>query len=166
MSRPVPYLASRTLTVVKPIDTSGARRIVNLGLNESWLGTPPGVVEAIKVSAETVHRYSDPGCKLMRVAIGQQFGLDPARIVCGNGSEELLDAVGRVYARPGDEILFPAYSFLQFAIAVQGVDQAIIAVHLLGQGGTDAHAEALPQRPTGHAHARQPFMGGGMPLQA
>lgn len=116
MSRPVPYLASRTLTVVKPIDTSGARRIVNLGLNESWLGTPPGVVEAIKVSAETAHRYSDPGCKLMRVAIGQQFGLNPARIVCGNGSEELLDAVGRVYARPGDEILFPACSFLQFAI--------------------------------------------------
>ncbi len=116
MSLPVPYLSARTLTVVKPIDTSGAKRVVNLGLNESWIGPAPGVVDAIRDSAANVFRYADPGCAVMRGAIGREFGLDPARIVCGNGSEELLDAVGRVYARAGDEILFPAYSFLQFAI--------------------------------------------------
>jgi histidinol-phosphate aminotransferase len=116
MSRPVPYLAARTLTVVKPVDTAGAARVVNLALNESSLGPAPGVVEAIRAAAANVHRYADPGCKAMRAAIGTRFGLDPALIVCGNGSEELLDAVGRVYARPGDEILYPACSFLQFAI--------------------------------------------------
>ncbi|AWC25918.1 MULTISPECIES: pyridoxal phosphate-dependent aminotransferase [Aminobacter] len=116
MSLPVPYLSARTLTVVKKIDTSGAARVVNLGLNESWLGAAPGVVEAIREAAPQVYRYADPGCGTMRAAIGKQFNLNPARIVCGNGSEELLDAVGRVYARAGDEILFPAYSFLQFAI--------------------------------------------------
>jgi histidinol-phosphate aminotransferase len=130
MSLPVPYLAARTLTVVKPVDTSGARRVVNLGLNESWLGTPPGVVEAIQAAAPTVHRYADPGCKAMRTAIGTQFGLDPARIVCGNGSEELLDAIGRVYARPGDEILFPAYSFLQFAIVAYRIGAKAVEVPL------------------------------------
>jgi histidinol-phosphate aminotransferase len=116
MSLPVPYLSARTLTVVKPIDTSGAARVINLGLNESWIGPAPGVVDAIRNSAAQVYRYADPSCRVMRAAIGRQFGLDPARIVCGNGSEELLDAVGRVYARAGDEVLFPAYSFLQFAI--------------------------------------------------
>ena len=116
MSLPVPYLAAKTLTVVKPIDTAGAARVVNLGLNESWLGPAPGVVDAIRLGASEVYRYADPGCGVMRGAIGRQFDLDPARIVCGNGSEELLDAIGRVYARAGDEILFPAYSFLQFAI--------------------------------------------------
>ncbi|BCH34664.1 histidinol-phosphate aminotransferase [Mesorhizobium sp. L-8-10] len=116
MSLPVPYLSARTLTVVKPVDTSRAERVVNLGLNESWIGPAPGVVDAIRDSAVSVHRYADPGCGVMRATIGREFGLDPARIVCGNGSEELLDAVGRVYARAGDEILFPAYSFLQFAI--------------------------------------------------
>ena len=116
MSLPVPYLAAKTLTVVKPIDTAGAARVVNLGLNESWLGPAPGVVDAIRLGASEVYRYADPGCGVMRGAIGRQFDLDTARIVCGNGSEELLDAIGRVYARAGDEILFPAYSFLQFAI--------------------------------------------------
>ncbi|MBD0415324.1 pyridoxal phosphate-dependent aminotransferase [Oryzicola mucosus] len=116
MSLPVPYLSAKTLTVVKSIDTSGAARVVNLGLNESWLGPAPGVVDALQRTAADVHRYADPACSTMRMAIGRQFGLDPARIVCGNGSEELLDAIGRVYARAGDEILFPAYSFLQFAI--------------------------------------------------
>lgn len=133
MSLPVPYLAARTLTVVKSIDTSGAPRVVNLGLNESWLGAAPGVVEAIRESAQRVYRYADPGCGLMRAAIGKQFGLDPARIVCGNGSEELLDAVGRVYARAGDEILFPAYSFLQFAIVAYRIGARAVEVPL----GTD-----------------------------
>ncbi|MDH6232301.1 histidinol-phosphate aminotransferase [Mesorhizobium soli] len=130
MTLPVPYLAARTLTVVKPIDTSGAKRIVNLGLNESWLGTAPGAIEAIRASAADVHRYSDPGCKVMRAAIGKQFRLDPARIVCGNGSEELLDAVGRVYARAGDEILFPAYSFLQFNIVAYRIGAKAVEVPL------------------------------------
>ncbi|WP_019170099.1 pyridoxal phosphate-dependent aminotransferase [Pseudaminobacter salicylatoxidans] len=140
MSLPVPYLASRTLTVVKPIDTSGARRVVNLGLNESWLGTPPGAIEAIRATAESVHRYSDPGCKAMRGAIGSTFSLDPARIVCGNGSEELLDAIGRVYARAGDEILFPAYSFLQFAIVAYRIGASAVEVPLAANFAVDVDA--------------------------
>lgn len=130
MSRPVPYLAARTLTVVKPVDTGGAARVVNLALNESSLGPAPGVVEAIREAAAHVHRYADPGCKAMRAAIGTRFGLDPARIVCGNGSEELLDAVGRVYARPGDEILYPAYSFLQFAIVAYRIGATAVEAPL------------------------------------
>ncbi|MBX3569976.1 MAG: aminotransferase class I/II-fold pyridoxal phosphate-dependent enzyme [Rhizobiaceae bacterium] len=162
MPLPTPYLAAKTLTVVKPIDTAGAPRIVNLGLNESWLGPAPGAAEAIREAAGRVHRYNDPGCTAMRAAIGRQFGRDPARIVCGNGSEELLDAIGRVYARAGDEILFPACSFLQFSIVAYRIGAKAVEAPLAANFGVDVDAllaavtpatrivfVATPNNPTG-----------------
>jgi len=52
----------------------------------------------------------------LRAAIAEVHGLDVARIICGNGSEELLDAVGRMFARPGDQIVMSQSGFFQFAI--------------------------------------------------
>ncbi len=113
---PQPYVRGKTLTVVKPVDTGEVDRIINLAQNESCYGPAPGVVEAAAERARTAHLYPDPSNREMREAIAGQFGLDASRVVCGNGSEELLDVVGRVFARAGDEILFPEYSFLQFSI--------------------------------------------------
>jgi histidinol-phosphate aminotransferase len=61
-------------------------------------------------------RYPDPASTDLRQAIGRRYDLPPDDLVCGNGSEELLDIIGRLYARPGDEILFSDHGFLQFAI--------------------------------------------------
>lgn len=113
---PQPYVRGKTLTVVKPVDVGNVDRIINLAQNESCYGPAPGVVEAASERARTAHLYADPGNREMREAIAARFGLDAARVVCGNGSEELLDGAGRVFARAGDEILFPEYSFLQFPI--------------------------------------------------
>jgi histidinol-phosphate aminotransferase len=84
----------------------------------------------------------------MRTAIGRQFGLDPARIVCGNGSEELLDAVGRVYARAGDEILFPAYSFLQFSIVAYRIGAKAVETPLGDDFAVDVDALLAAVTPT------------------
>ncbi|HTN97946.1 MAG TPA: histidinol-phosphate transaminase, partial [Nordella sp.] len=62
------------------------------------------------------NRYPDPSSAELRRAIGRQFALDPERIVCGNGSEELLDIVARMFARPGDEIIMSQSGFFQFAV--------------------------------------------------
>jgi len=120
-TRPVPYVPAKVLTVVKTAatrktPTGTPARMVNLSVNETPLGPPREVIAAVERAAADVNRYADTACTDLRAAIAAVEGLDPARLICGNGSEELLDIVGRVYVRAGDDILFPDYSFLQFQI--------------------------------------------------
>ena len=65
-------------------------RIVRLSSNEGAFGPPPAAVLAAEQAAAEMHRYPDSGCHRLRQAIGVRFGLDPERIVCGAGSDELL----------------------------------------------------------------------------
>ncbi len=125
MKLPTVYVPSISKTVVKKV---GARpgQIIDLSLNESSFGASPLAVEATKTRCERLFRYPDPASTELRKAIGQAHDLDPARIVCGNGSEELLDVIGRLYARPGDEILFSEYSFIQFHIVAMRVGATVV----------------------------------------
>jgi histidinol-phosphate aminotransferase len=72
------------------------------------------------------HRYPDPSSTALRAAIAEVHGLDAARIVCGNGSEELLDAVGRMFARPDDQIIMSQSGFFQFALAAARTGAALV----------------------------------------
>jgi histidinol-phosphate aminotransferase len=64
-------------------------------------------------------RYPDPDAAALRAAIGRVHGIDPARIVCGTGSDELLNLAAQGYAGPGDEVLFPRFSFAVYDIAAR-----------------------------------------------
>jgi histidinol-phosphate aminotransferase len=115
-SCPEPYIPAIGKTVVKKVPVGRVNRVINLSLNESSCGPSPLAVEAAQERAKTLERYPDPASTELRQALGRYHGLDPDRIVCGNGSEELLDVIGRTYARPGDEILYTEFGFLQFPI--------------------------------------------------
>ncbi len=97
----------------------GASRVIKLASNEGALGASPRAVEAYRAAAADLHRYPDGGCTALRQAIGARYGLDPARIVCGAGSDELLGLLCRAYAGPGDEVLYSAHGFLMYAIAAK-----------------------------------------------
>ncbi|MBI2015470.1 MAG: aminotransferase class I/II-fold pyridoxal phosphate-dependent enzyme [Candidatus Rokubacteria bacterium] len=120
-STPEPYIPDTGMTVVKKVAVPPGVPPVQLSLNESHLGASPRAVAAAKTRAETLRRYPDPASTALREAIGRRFGLDPDHLVCGNGSEELLDVIGRAYARPGDEILFTEHGFIQFPIVAMRV---------------------------------------------
>jgi histidinol-phosphate aminotransferase len=94
----------------------GHQKTIKLSSNESALGPSPKVVEAIRNAAPNVYRYPDGGAEKLRDAIGKRFGLDPARIVCGTGSDELIGALCRAYAGPGDEILYTVHGFSMYPI--------------------------------------------------
>jgi histidinol-phosphate aminotransferase len=115
MPVPEPYIPPIAITVVKPA-APGRRVVHDLSLNESSFGASPAARAAVEARAARLHRYPDPASSELRRAIGRAYGLEPERVVCGNGSEELLDVIGRLYARPGDEILFSRYGFVQFPI--------------------------------------------------
>ena len=87
----------------------GVNRIMKLSSNEGAFGPPPGAIEAIRAMATEAHRYPDGGATALREAIGARFGLDPARIVCGNGSDELLCLLILAYGGEGTEIVMSAH---------------------------------------------------------
>jgi histidinol-phosphate aminotransferase len=94
----------------------GVARIIKLSSNEGAFGAPPAAQAAIAASAETMSRYPDGGARAMREAIGAYFGLDPARIVCGNGSDEIINLLIQAYGGPGTELLMSAHGFSIYEI--------------------------------------------------
>ena len=121
MAKPRPYIPDIGKAVVKNVAVPDGRPVINLSLNESSFGVSPLAAEAAQQRCERLYRYPDPASTDLRAVIGARFGLDADRIVCGNGSEELLDLIGRLYARPGDEILFAEHAFLAFSIVAMRV---------------------------------------------
>ena len=72
----------------------------------------------IAAAAAGLERYPDGQATKLRTAIAHRYGLDPARIVCGSGSDELLSLLARAYLGPGDEGLYTAHGFLVYRIAI------------------------------------------------
>ncbi len=95
----------------------GQTKPIKLSSNEGALGPSPRAIEAYRRAAENIHRYPDGSASELRVAIGKRFGLDPERIVCGAGSDEIIALLTKAYAGPGDEVLYSQYGFIMYPIA-------------------------------------------------
>ncbi len=100
---------------------AGNANPMKLSSNESALGPSPRAVEAYNKAAASMHRYPDGGAVALREAIGARYGLDPDRIICGAGSDEILGLLARAYAGPGDEVLYSEHGFLIYPIAAHSV---------------------------------------------
>ena len=98
-------------------EATGGKRTIKLSANESALGPSPKAVQAIQDAASEGHRYPDGGAERLRSAIGKRFSLDPARIVCGSGSDELIHLLTLAYAGAGDEVLYSAHGFLMYQLS-------------------------------------------------
>jgi histidinol-phosphate aminotransferase len=94
----------------------GVTRVIKLSSNEGAFGAPPTARAAIARSADSMSRYPDGSARAMREAIGTYFALDPARIVCGNGSDEIINLLIQAYGGPGTELLMSAHGFSIYAI--------------------------------------------------
>ena len=94
------------------------RELVKLSANENPLGTSPKALAARAAAAEP-SLYPDPDSTGLREAIGALHGIDPARIVCGTGSGELLTCAASAFAGPGDEVLYVRYGFSLYEIAAR-----------------------------------------------
>src|SRR3954451_21749906 len=79
----------------------GVERPIRLASNESALGPSPKAVAAYRALAGDIHRYPDGSVIEIREGLGVVHDLNPARIVCGSGSDELISMLLRAYAGPG-----------------------------------------------------------------
>lgn len=98
------------------------RELIKLSANENPLGTSPAAMTALAMPKSPAS-YPDPDALRLREAIGKLHGIDPSRIVCGTGSDELLNLAAQAYAGIGedgpDEVLFSRYSFSVYDIAAR-----------------------------------------------
>ena len=109
-----PYVGGRSTA-----DAAPRGRVAKLASNESPLGPSPRAVAAYREAAGALHRYPDGGASALRAALGAKHRIDAGRIVCGNGSDELLSLLAHAYAGPGDEVLHSEYGFLVYPIAAR-----------------------------------------------
>jgi histidinol-phosphate aminotransferase len=106
----------------------GVDKVIKLSSNESPLGPSPKAIAAYKTAAAKLEDYPDGEVTELRTTIGRAFGLDPARILCGAGSDDLLNLLAHAYLRDGDEVIYSAHGFLMYPIYALGHGGKPIAV--------------------------------------
>ncbi|MFO1152927.1 MAG: histidinol-phosphate transaminase [Rhodospirillales bacterium] len=106
----------------------GREKVIKLASNENAFGPSPLAVEAMQAALATAHRYPDGGCTRLRREIGAREGIDPAQIVCGAGSDDIIQLLARAYAGADDEVLYTEHGFLIYPIAARSVGAQPIAV--------------------------------------
>jgi len=122
MSRPVPnpgILDIAPYTPGKSPVPEPGRKVFKLSANETPFGPSPKAIDAYKEAAAHLQDYPEGTSRVLREAIGRAFGLDPDRIICGAGSDELLNLLAHAYLGRGDEAISTAHGFLVYPIATK-----------------------------------------------
>lgn len=139
----------------------GVAKVFKLSSNETPLGPSEKAVAAYRAVGEHLEDYPDGAATDLRDAIGAAFGLDPARIVCGAGSDDLLNLIARAYLRDGDEAIHTTHGFLVYPIATLGTGaKPVVAPEREFTASVDAILQAVgpktkvvflanPNNPTG-----------------
>ena len=117
-ARPVPRPGVLDIQAYVPgkSGAAGVAKIYKLSSNETPLGPSPKAAAAAQAGDHEF--YPDGAATKLREAIAAKYGLDPARIVCGAGSDEILNLLTHAYVGPGDEGVFTEHGFLVYRIAI------------------------------------------------
>ncbi len=119
-NRPVPRAGVLSIEPYVPgkSSASGGGKVYKLSSNETPLGASPAAIEAYRKAADKLELYPDGAATALRQAIASKFGLDPSRIVCGSGSDEVLSMLTNAYVGPGDEGIYTEHGFLVYKLAL------------------------------------------------
>lgn len=90
--------------------------IIKLASNENPLGPSPLAVAAATRALAQSELYPDGGCYALRQKLAARHGLAAEQIVVGNGSNELLELLGHVFLRPGDEVVMGTPAFIVYKL--------------------------------------------------
>ncbi|HEX4986491.1 MAG TPA: histidinol-phosphate transaminase [Burkholderiales bacterium] len=138
--------------------------IVKLASNENPRGASPLALEAMRRVVADSGRYPDGSAFALKAALSKRFGLDPARVVVGNGSNDVLEMAARAFLAPGTSAVYSEHAFAVYPLATQAAGAAGIVVpardfgHDLEamakavRGDTRAVFVANPNNPTGTWH--------------
>ncbi|MFL5066065.1 MAG: histidinol-phosphate transaminase [Xanthobacteraceae bacterium] len=145
--RPRPGVLDIEAYVPGKSEAPGLARVFKLSSNESPLGPSQKTIAAYRSVADQLQDYPDGSASALREAIARTFGLDPARIVCGAGSDDLLNLLARAYLRDGDEAIHTTHGFLVYPIATLGAGgKPVVAAEKNYTADVDAILAAVTPR--------------------
>ena len=130
MSRidPQPGILEIALYVGGKSHVDGVQNVVKLSANENPFGPSDAVKEAVVRAAHDLHRYPNTDHASLRQAIADVHGLDPERIICGVGSDEVLQFLCQAYAGVGDEVVHTEHGFSMYPILAHAVGAVPVKV--------------------------------------
>ncbi len=92
------------------------KNAIKLSANESALGVSPKVLKLLKSRNYKVFKYPDSSAKDLRKVISLNFKCKSNQIICGSGSDEIIQMICQLFIKPGDEVIVPQYSFLMYRV--------------------------------------------------
>lgn len=107
---------------------AGVENVVKLSSNENPFGPSEKAREAVIRAAHLLHRYPNTDHSALRAAIAEVHDLDPERILCGVGSDEIIHFLCQAYAGPGTEVLFTEHGFLMYRISAHAAGATPVQV--------------------------------------
>lgn len=125
---PQPGIMEIDLYVGGKSAVEGHAEVLKLSSNENPLGPPPSAIAAMQEAAPRAHLYPNTDHAPLRAAIAGVQGLDPDRIICGVGSDEVLQFVTQAYAGPGDEIIHTAHGFSMYPVLINMAGATAVCV--------------------------------------
>jgi histidinol-phosphate aminotransferase len=148
-SRPQPRPGVLAIDAYVPGKSSapGVDKVFKLSSNETPLGPSPKAIAAYNAVGRHLEEYPDGSASELREAIGRAFGLDPDRIVCGAGSDDLLNLLARGYLADGDEAIHTTHGFLVYPIATLGTGaKPVVAAEIGYTANVDAILKLVTPR--------------------
>ena len=145
--RPQPGILDIALYEGGAAHVAGRSDAVKLSSNENPFGASDKAREAYARAVHSLHRYPNTDHASLRAAIGEVHGLDPDRIICGVGSDEIIHFLAQAYVGQGDEVVFTEHGFLMYRISTMAAGGTPIAVkERLRMTDVDAILEACNAR--------------------
>jgi len=126
--RPQPGILDIDLYVSGESGLAGHAEVLKLSSNENPHGPSPQARAAFAAAAGNLHRYPSTDHAALRRAIGTVHGLDPDRIICGAGSDEVLQFLAQAYAGPGDQVIVTRHGFSMYPILARAVGATPVEV--------------------------------------
>ncbi|MBP6736806.1 MAG: histidinol-phosphate transaminase [Rhodobacteraceae bacterium] len=126
--RPQPGIMEIALYEGGKAAVAGVTNVVKLSSNENPFGPSDKSKDAFARSVHTLHRYPSTDHASLREAIGEVHKLDPSRIICGVGSDEIITFLCQAYAGPKEEVVFTEHGFLMYRISALAVGATPVEV--------------------------------------
>ena len=101
------------------------KNIIKLSANESALGMSPKAIKIISNKKLNLERYPDGKSEILRKEISKKFKCNPDKIICGAGSDEVIQMICQLFLKSKDEVVVPEYSFLMYRIYANIVDAEV-----------------------------------------
>ena len=89
---------------------------IKLSANESALGPSPKAIQAFAKDKDKIFKYPESESGSLREVLSEKFNIDPKRIICGSGSDQIFDLTCRLFLEPGDEVIVTEFGFIMYRI--------------------------------------------------